>query len=747
MTNNKYFNSVLDGISNDISNANSGSRQTILNTASYTLGGYVPKDISEHEANDFLMKCVLRNDRFDFSKEWQDIIDSGLRDGMGKIFDDNMSYAISYKSKPINVKLKKDVRVITCSVSKDTHNKDKKPFPDKFELYEGNVQGLKDIVKQGQSIASALFSAKDGQQKGKIYRHKDHWKQAELIILDVDDCVSISAMKDKIERAKADGLLFAYTTPSHTEQKPRFRLVFVMDNIETDFNFYKSAVKVFAKMYGADISDNASKSYYGNTNAIFFDGNNNELKHKKLIKLVESAQINEKFWTVNDKGQVNIKKTDFYEYLHLVHGICSSYLNNVYVKLQVKNNILNEIDGQWIKKNIVNPMYHKGKIPKEVYEKIINSTLLRSDNLDFLQDIEVNFHKDSKDKSYVYFKNGFVKITENSYDLMDYESLNGYIWESDIRNYNFQKTDKHGIFARFINDIAYDKDVMPSALGYMLHNFKAPTTSKAVVLMDNITANKKGGGTGKSLICKALGKVRTKVMQDGKILDVQGNRFAFSNVQSNTDIVEISDIKKSHSLESIYNMITDSMRIEQKGKDQIYLDYEDSPKIIITTNHVLTSSKEYDNRRKYEVLLKTTFDSKNTPFDLYHQTFFDDWNEQEWNEFYNFMIFCLQSYLKTGLMESENKKLDFIKIEEFAYEGFYADFSEYMNDNEPHKDGYYSLQKVTESLTENMDKRPRPQDMIRYIQYYAGLNNVTFDDTRFRNCKYFRLLNKSDNLL
>ena len=42
-----------------------------------------------------------------------------------------------------------------------------------------------------------------------------------------------------------------------------------------------------------------------------------------------------------------------------------------------------------------------------------------------------------------------------------------------------------------------------------------------------------------------------------------------------------------------------------------------------------------------------------TPLDDFGKLMFSDWGETEWNNFDNYMIRCLKSYLETGLVKSE----------------------------------------------------------------------------------------------
>lgn len=318
---------VLDTIGSEIVSARAGNRQTILSKASYTLGGYIPSGlISEYEAKEYLQSCVNCNPEFYTNREdWNYTIDYSLRKGMEEPFDieinDNAgSYRkpkMQRKAKPKYLpekpaifdyekvaetfddyyeieeraaiieydggfnELQAEQEAIKCyglnnlenrifhyCVSWQTHNKDIIPYPNHFEPVATTYHELQNFILQGLSFAPAVFSPEESKDV-LAYKDKKHWQQSELIVLDIDSCSGMEEMETVIEKANEYDLLFAYTTPSHTPESPRFRLVFFLDYIDTDVNRYSRAVKSLGKLFNSDVTDNHAKSYFGNTNALF----------------------------------------------------------------------------------------------------------------------------------------------------------------------------------------------------------------------------------------------------------------------------------------------------------------------------------------------------------------------------------------------------------------------------------------------------------------------------------------------
>ena len=58
-------------------------------------------------------------------------------------------------------------------------------------------------------------------------------------------------------------------------------------------------------------------------------------------------------------------------------------------------------------------------------------------------------------------------------------------------------------------------------------------------------------------------------------------------------------------------------------------------------------------RRKWELELHQHYNKFHTPLMEFGKHFFADWDDTDWCKFDNFMVYCLQGYLNTGLVESK----------------------------------------------------------------------------------------------
>src|SRR5699024_3988871 len=110
------------------------------------------------------------------------------------------------------------------------------------------------------------------------------------------------------------------------------------------------------------------------------------------------------------------------------------------------------------------------------------------------------------------------------------------------------------------------------------------------------------------------------------------------------------------------------LTLERKNKDAIKLPVEQSPKMVISTNYVIRGEGNSHNRRRHEIEVAQHYGglSGRTPYDDFGKQLFDDWNEDDYRKFDNYMVYCLQLYLKKGLIPQYDAKN--IKVRKFIAE-------------------------------------------------------------------------------
>lgn len=382
------------------------------------------------------------------------------------------------------------------------------------------------------------------------------------------------------------------------------------------------------------------------------------------------------FWEVihtRSKKTITILRHKLVEFLYDngFHLFFYKKGSSIYRIVQQKDGFVQDVSFETMKKYIkqyVNSLPEKfdSITPAELMEVIVKGADIYFGKglTEFIDARDIDVLKDTAEYAYFTFNNGIVRVDENGPVLLSYGDIGKPVWKSQVIDFNIDvdtEFDPHLCeFYDFIHKVSNgsvlyveNDGYLTSLIGYMLHRYKDPSRPHAVILAEETEDEKKGGGTGKGILVKALSYMANLERVDGKNFKLDKN-FAFQRVGLDTKIVAIEDVRKSVDFEGFYAIITEGMTIERKNKDEFFIPYEDSPKIIFTTNYTIAGSGVHGKRRQKVFEFTNFFSSSYTPRDLYKHNFFDDWEADEWNRFYNLMFFCVADYLMNGIKKVEN---------------------------------------------------------------------------------------------
>lgn len=399
------------------------------------------------------------------------------------------------------------------------------------------------------------------------------------------------------------------------------------------------------------------------------------------------------FWTKSSKGKIELvphlfrnflQKSGFYKYYP------SGSTNFVFIR--IVDNIINDANDDIIKDYILEYLY--GIDDMSVYNYFaMNTKFFTETFLNFLPKINPNFMTDDADTSYIYYQNCAVKVTKNKVETIDYKNLNGVVWEQQKIDRNFTIADSSNAeFRKFISNISGDDSErvksVESTIGYLMHSYKPPSFCPAVILNDEVISDNPEGGTGKGIFVKSISHMKKMVIIDGKGFSFQKS-FPYQRVQVDTQVLVFDDVNKNFDFVKLFSIITEGITLEKKNKDEIKLEFEDSPKIVITTNYAIKGAGNSFERRKWDLEFKQYYKKSFTPESEFGHMLFSGWSADEWIKFDNYMISNLQFYLNKSLVISEFKNL---KTRKFIAETS-ADFWEWAvnKDNLKTKADAYSL--------------------------------------------------------
>lgn len=376
------------------------------------------------------------------------------------------------------------------------------------------------------------------------------------------------------------------------------------------------------------------------------------------------------FWEVvhtRSKKTINILRHKLVQFLfdNGFHLFFYNKHSGIYRIVQQKDGFVQDATFETIKKFVkdyINDLPDKfdSITPAELMEVVMKGadTYFGKGLIEFIDAREIDILKDTHDTAFFTFRNGIVKVTEDGPELVSYGSVNKPVWKSQVIDFDIDidlDFDPNLCeFYDFVHKISGESnEYICSLIGYLLHRYKDPARPFAVILAEETEDEKKGGGTGKGILVKALSYMANLERVDGKNFKLDKN-FAFQRVGLDTKIVAIEDVRKNVDFEGFYAIITEGMTIERKNKDEFFIPYQDSPKIIFTTNYTIAGNGGHGKRRQKIFEFSNFFSAARTPMDIYKHKLFDDWDPDEWNRFYNFMFLCVSEYLLKGVKAIEN---------------------------------------------------------------------------------------------
>ncbi|MFP8487626.1 hypothetical protein ACKGJO_00865 [Gracilimonas sp. Q87] len=387
-------------------------------------------------------------------------------------------------------------------------------------------------------------------------------------------------------------------------------------------------------------------------------------KRKLSLDLVKACEVKEqpvinskdRFW--NSKGKINNAR--LLEFLER-EGLFKRYTGTDYVSYRDDGTFIYEVSEHQIRDHV---REYLDAIPREVLSEDLKNevvsrliTMNASNLLHSAKNKEhLNLSKDGKEFSLLFYKDVYIKVTQNGVEYFKYTELKGSTWHSELipRSAPKNVTNSRGEYEEFIematgNDAKRKRSAM-QCIGYMLHRFKNKAVVKAVILTDEKIGenNTSNGGTGKTIFAKSLEHIRPIHTIPGKQFD-SGHRFAFMDYQEKYRIILIDDVRENFDFTGLFTVITGELPVERKHENRTTIPFDRSPKIILTSNDPILGKGDSFRRRQFILEFASTFNSRFTPLEHFGHLLFDDWDEQEWYKFDSFMIRCLQEYLKNGL--------------------------------------------------------------------------------------------------
>lgn len=199
-------------------------------------------------------------------------------------------------------------------------------------------------------------------------------------------------------------------------------------------------------------------------------------------------------------------------------------------------------------------------------------------------------------------------------------------------------------------------------IGYLLHRFKSPSRPWMPIGMDYKIGEdgECNGGSGKSFLFKTLGRLLKTVTLDGKNPDLTKNPHWLASVTPFTDMIVVDDCERYLSLKSFYTLTTGEMTVNPKNLQPFEIPFEESPKLVLTTNYVVQDwnastlrrllpvvfSDYYHDQGGMEGEIKSDYRETRTigddfGYDLYGR----DYGENHWEADLQVLMECVRWYM------------------------------------------------------------------------------------------------------
>lgn len=351
---------------------------------------------------------------------------------------------------------------------------------------------------------------------------------------------------------------------------------------------------------------------------------------------------------------------------------------------------------------ILNFLYSINEI--DVYNWLFNSDKYLNDKkihkLWHLNDI-IHLLKNEKTVGYMFFKNGFWKITDSEIKHYSINDSPGYIWHDRVKDakpvldktpvfkisrekngqfsINFRQDWEKSHFLRFMFNtglfsghlkVPTEKELTEAyknlmskitAFGYLMHKFFDPSNTKMIHALDGKEREigQASGRSGKSQFYAALERLITVVTIDGRKPNLLDDKYLFAKVTEQTDLIYFDDLDPNLEPGFLYSQIS-SGKVESRGmhKETVIIPQEHTPKFSGSSNYGLKGVLQNDSSidRLFFIVFSGYYSKDHKPIDDFGMRFFDDWEYEQWTSFYNMAACCYQAFLEFGLLDFGDKR-------------------------------------------------------------------------------------------
>ena len=294
---------------------------------------------------------------------------------------------------------------------------------------------------------------------------------------------------------------------------------------------------------------------------------------------------------------------------------------------------------------------------------------------------------------YLFYNNCFLEITAEKVTVKRFEENNKFIWKNQIHKRDYVQADTQVSMAQYFcekicaiknkqtNQYALDEErfkSLKSILGYCMHSYNEAKRISIIFTDSKISVDgEPNGRTGKGLIGHLLKNMMNADKLSTAYCLIRGKSFdttkptRYELAGLDTQLIHIEDVKRNTNIEFFFNDITEGLEVRKMYSAPFII----FPKIVFSTYLSIKVEGSSAKGRTCIFELSDYFNDENTPDKEFNCWFFRDWDEKEYNRYDGFMIECIQTYLKFGLIEPKSINIEKKTLIDHTHPSF-VDFME-----------------------------------------------------------------------
>jgi len=129
--------------------------------------------------------------------------------------------------------------------------------------------------------------------------------------------------------------------------------------------------------------------------------------------------------------------------------------------------------------------------------------------------------------------------------------------------------------------------------------------------------------TGKSATALEIAK-----LYDAKKVLFLTKKRAIKSIQDD-NIICFDDMERSFKFETLFSIITGNLTLNKKNLQPIEIPFSKSPKIMFTSNYILSGVGDSHDARKIEIELYRHYSKNYKPINEFGKLFFSQWSKDE----------------------------------------------------------------------------------------------------------------------